>query len=92
MVNGLFKIGQHPSNGRALASYLSNKEAKIQVWYERLGHIGIQKMKELKKMDDKIHFIKNELNHLLVYELLKIIHSDIIGLLSSYLGGSKYFY
>jgi hypothetical protein len=70
-------------------------------------------MKELKKMDDKIDFIKNELNHLLVYEnylygkqskkkfppkakkandLLKRIHYDIIGLLSSYLGGSKYFY
>jgi hypothetical protein len=59
---GLFKIGQHPTDDRALASYLSNKEGNIQVWYERLGHISIQKMKELKKIDDKIDFIKSDLN------------------------------
>jgi hypothetical protein len=45
VVIGLFKIGQHLGDDRALASYLLNKEANIQVWYERLGHIDIQKGK-----------------------------------------------
>ena len=63
-VNGLFKIGQHSANDRVLTTYLSNMEANIQVWHERLGHLGIQKMKEPKKMDDKIDFIKIDLNHL----------------------------
>jgi hypothetical protein len=66
--NGLFKIGQHSADDRVLASYLSNKVTNIQVWHERLGHIGIQKMKVLKKMDDKIDFIKSDLNHLPVCE------------------------
>jgi hypothetical protein len=53
-INGLFKIGQHQVDDKALASYLSNKEANIQIWHQRLGHIGVQNMKKFKKMDDKL--------------------------------------
>ena len=61
-INALFKIGKHLANDMALVSHLTNKKTNIQVWHERLCHIGTQKMKELKKMDGKIVYIKSELN------------------------------
>ena len=51
-INGFFKIGNNPQDKKALTSYSSTNVPKIQIWHEKLSHIGFQKMKDLKDLED----------------------------------------
>ena len=55
-INGLFKIGNNPQDDKALTSYSSTDVPKLQIWHEKLDHIGFHKMKDLKDLEKDIDF------------------------------------
>ena len=60
-INGLFKIDNNPHDNKALISYSSTDAPKLQIWHERLDHIGFQKMKDLKDLEKDIDFTPGNL-------------------------------